>query len=1656
MTIRDEQSSAFSSSRSRQYEINSSTMFSQANKFKISGDFTHNDVRFKTLFVQFSLDLGRFDVKFGWINNLRLFVFPFFLILASCGFIIIDTSRFDTITRNIYNVLKYILIFFPEDTSFHIMLLFNLMLLIIYISLVFFLIYIMYRYRQKYCISLFETYLFVIVSRVIFPILTAYISHMVSMYIYEIIFEDRSNSIYMLIISLILIIVQLTYIFLSCGAYNATPLIRKHDITQLWFAHSVLDWQLNIILLVIIFIQIIFQFLSKEIHSILFTIVICVLGIVFAVKITYSLPYIHPTANSIILSSALCAPFCGICPTLACYIPEGMAYYLILIVVIIIISVFVGRLIINIRMNKIISRFAALKDHEDTEDHHGNLVLAMMRQHVNPNVNFELLNIRSDSDISLLIRIGFLFNNAYVTNSQLIAYGIQFTGKADFIFSSIQVALELQNDIMLLTNLHQHAIRVTKGPFNSVAFTELYNILRQELLTQLNQPLLNAITQCKRANRSLQHSIADFWGAVLKQKIETLLLLLPEISDSSWKVELLYLRLARNYSSSPTVYREIVMFYHKSYGDHHKTIRYQNISDKIKNNQYGAMGNASNSENSTRNTSATTDIIDHEFMEKIEPFVAAQDLIMSLPSPSSPWLYTIVILVFITMLAMPAVILGISLNDIERFHNAFQPVQVIGELETAVTRIPQLVRRRNLFEIDNILPYIEETGPPRFVHQEFIEKEDIIPALENYYNELKSDVESFLDLCSPDSIIYDACSNSTHISYVGSSIVQSTIYDMLLAFESSLSNIISNQDTFNWSSAHETSDLIYILQNFDEIFNGIKDITVILTDEINDYRNYFSKLTMIWLIILWAFPFVIILPLTLIAGSCFRREVTFILKMFFQIPKNEISNIRWALKSKKGNNNFNLNKEYVSSGMSIASTSSAEFSEFVEPHEKLEDMMDSLSTTPRTITGLTGGFAFHLFVIVIFTCVISTIGIVVFESSTISLIDMSNSYVSSINVFSSTLASYVWTQELFAKNPLLFDKPTLKQKTYAYVQELVTLYNAFLFGLNTSENTPSLLLGNDVIETFLQSTTLEYNTSNDDIDPLYGLIHNVYITLSCEAQVRIFSEMTSWLVAENPQQEFSFSDEFVYHYEHLLFSHLDLYLSDIKDLFDSKTTSLNNSKTDVLILIFLLMFLVQLLYYFTFIISSFRTLLRHLKCPRHLLLLIQPEALLKAQSLIKWLSGVNSSVKFGNNSKFANSNNENVNNKGINFDFIIENSKCGLLLTSSSLKVEKINSMTCQLFKSTEENIIGKNLLNLLQENLINKDKKKIIHNIINEIKKIQEGNTANNKIELEATILGTNSQLQYVELVIEGLQDNSIDELTSAVESFSVIIVDSTTEHFQKALIASEKAKSEQLITSLMPPAIAKRLHDGETDISFEVQEATVLFTAVHRWNETIKDLSAVDVVAFLNKLFSSYDEAMHKYPPITKLKTIGHIYMVCGGLFTDSTVNSANVVLDYALDLLNIVKKLNDEGSIKFGITIGLNTGGPINCGILGHTRPVFDIIGDSVNVASRMNSSGVSGLIQISDSTYNKIKFMSYNIKERGEIQIKGKGLRKTYLVSSQPFNTLGNSIINASTDNLLKIRDSKDQDISSSQNTSSIPLRSISETDPIEPNYVSPDE
>jgi adenylate cyclase len=209
---------------------------------------------------------------------------------------------------------------------------------------------------------------------------------------------------------------------------------------------------------------------------------------------------------------------------------------------------------------------------------------------------------------------------------------------------------------------------------------------------------------------------------------------------------------------------------------------------------------------------------------------------------------------------------------------------------------------------------------------------------------------------------------------------------------------------------------------------------------------------------------------------------------------------------------------------------------------------------------------------------------------------------------------------------------------------------------------------------------------------------------------------------------------------------------------------------------------------------------------------------------------------------------------------------------------------------------------------------------------------------------------------------------------------------------LASEQQKSEHLLLNILPEPIAERLKEKPGAIADAFAEVTVLFADIVGFTQLSTTVSPQELVALLNRIFSAFDYLAEKHD-LEKIKTIGDAYMVVGGL-PNPREDHAEAIINMALDMQEEISKFNIDTNSNCSIRIGVNTG-PVVAGVIGVKKFIYDLWGDTVNTASRMESHGIPGNIQITATTHEKIKD-KYNIESRGVMEVKGKGEMVTYFV------------------------------------------------------------
>jgi len=341
---------------------------------------------------------------------------------------------------------------------------------------------------------------------------------------------------------------------------------------------------------------------------------------------------------------------------------------------------------------------------------------------------------------------------------------------------------------------------------------------------------------------------------------------------------------------------------------------------------------------------------------------------------------------------------------------------------------------------------------------------------------------------------------------------------------------------------------------------------------------------------------------------------------------------------------------------------------------------------------------------------------------------------------------------------------------------------------------------------------------------------------------------------------------------------------------------------------------------------------------------------------------------------------------------VIYNSGDAIFFLSKNSIVEMINPGVSRLLGYVPEQLLGQSI-----STIVNEESKNQLLQQINMIRNRQTSEVFEDHI---VCLSDSNNQIQC-HLTILGIKSESSHDISS----FVVFLRDESELLNQQKNAETAKQKSEELLFQILPRDIVLRLNQGERDITFTVPSASVMFIDIVRFSDYSVNLTPQQIMGNLSLIFDSFDRFLSKYPLITKIKLIGDIYMCASGLFAPESASQTHSeqIIRFGLDCLYELEEINVRLNSNLSVRIGVNSGGPIIGGVLGFDKPVFDIIGDTINVASRLTSTCIPGKIQIPQTTYDLISQLDFSIEKRGEVFLKGKGKTMTYLV-----NQTGNSL------------------------------------------------
>ena len=207
---------------------------------------------------------------------------------------------------------------------------------------------------------------------------------------------------------------------------------------------------------------------------------------------------------------------------------------------------------------------------------------------------------------------------------------------------------------------------------------------------------------------------------------------------------------------------------------------------------------------------------------------------------------------------------------------------------------------------------------------------------------------------------------------------------------------------------------------------------------------------------------------------------------------------------------------------------------------------------------------------------------------------------------------------------------------------------------------------------------------------------------------------------------------------------------------------------------------------------------------------------------------------------------------------------------------------------------------------------------------------------------------------------------------------------------IIAEQERSEKLLLNILPAPIADRLKNSDKTIADGFADVTVMFADIVNFTQVAANMSPSQVFAMLNRIFSAFDELAEQHG-LEKIKTIGDAYMVAGGLNEDIE-DYAGAVADMAISMRDLLRRDFSINASHLEVRIGIGTG-PIVAGVLGKKKFIYDLWGDTVNIASRITAEGVPGMIQCDTTTYHRLA-PNYDFHEPQTIYLKGKGNMTVY--------------------------------------------------------------
>ena len=524
------------------------------------------------------------------------------------------------------------------------------------------------------------------------------------------------------------------------------------------------------------------------------------------------------------------------------------------------------------------------------------------------------------------------------------------------------------------------------------------------------------------------------------------------------------------------------------------------------------------------------------------------------------------------------------------------------------------------------------------------------------------------------------------------------------------------------------------------------------------------------------------------------------------------------------------------------------------------------------------------------------------------------------------------------------------------------------------EANSKLLQGHDDVKACYGEDTELDNLHLAERCELTGNANNIHDTYRCSSlnqQFEIFKEMALDIITNPEKSGGKIADESSLNEIHILTRHLFDSFKKANDRINT-LVSLEYSSLNELINIFLvlaiiiaLLDLVLTAYYVNYINRTYKVITSLIK---H----VAPVHIVASKDLMNVL--LNRTSKSDDRSM------------GIS-QSIIYNSADAILCTGLNGVIEIVNPAVSYILGYTPDQLLGQQISSFFHPEAAPKVQK--------QLELMANGQSAPVHEDHMTCLSDSSAEVQFQTTII-GMKSEGSDNISS----FVFLLTDETELLKQQKEAEEAKAKSEKLLYQILPKDVVVRLNRGEKDISFSIPHATIIFIDIVKFSDYSANLSPQEIMRNLSLVFATFDENISKYPRITKIKLIGDVYMAAAGLFgnpDDPPNGHAEETVKFGLDCISELDTINIKLNSSLEVRVGVNTGGPLIAGVLGTDKPLFDIIGDPINIAARLQSTDIPMHVQISNATKELIENCNFAIEERGEVFLKGKGKQMTYLVA-----------------------------------------------------------